>query len=61
MDGKETIYNRNKAEKGCGYYSVCWEHACPCSSDSKVMQGYNEDVWSSLVAEGKKVAKMYDD
>lgn len=43
-------YEKDLMDHGCGYWSVCSEHgyACMCSPTSKVMQGFDMDVWNSL-------------
>lgn len=43
-------YEEDLMDHGCGYWSVCSEHghACMCSPTSKVMQGFDMDVWNSL-------------
>lgn len=43
-------YEKDAMEHGCGYWSVCDErgYACMCSPSSKVMQGFNFDVWERM-------------
>lgn len=43
-------YKEDLIEHGCGYWSVCYEHgyACMCSPTSKVMQGFDIDVWDRM-------------
>lgn len=43
-------YEKDLMDHGCGYWSVCSEHgyACMCSPTSKVMSGFDMDVWNRL-------------
>lgn len=50
------IFDEDELEHGCGYYSQCLEHACPCSPSAPVSQGFNIDVWNRLSEE--KQAEM---
>lgn len=58
LDTKRKRYENNLISHGCGYWSVCDEagYACPCASDSKVMQGYDEQAWDSLKKSLEKAA-----
>jgi|GEM_PF-2038871 len=53
MMTKKERHDRDLIEYGCGYWSVCVEHGacCPCSSDSKVMQGFSEETWDNIKKE----------
>lgn len=53
-------YVRDYMAHGCGYWSVCWEHACPCASTAAVMQGFSLDVWNSLQADSKREAEAVE-
>ena len=44
---KET-FEKIENKRGCGYWNVCDDHACPCSPDARVSQGYNEMVYETL-------------
>lgn len=44
-------YEENEKEHGCGYWSVCDDHRCPCSSLSALKRGYNPIVWESMSRE----------
>lgn len=46
-DARES-YFRNKHTHGCGYYSVCLEHDCPCSPTAKVNKGFDINVWDRM-------------
>lgn len=54
-------YERDLLSYGCGYWSVCVDHACPCSSDAAVSKGFSATVWASLKAEAESEAKMAED
>ncbi|NMA16007.1 MAG: hypothetical protein GX935_02020 [Erysipelotrichia bacterium] len=43
---------------GCGYWNVCWEHACPCAITTED-KGYSEEIYNSLLAESNRVAEMF--
>lgn len=46
---------------GCGYWNVCWEHACPCAITVE-NKGLQESIYNSLVQEAKEVVEMeFDD
>lgn len=44
-------YAADLAAMGCGYYSVCGDHACPCSPDAPVMKGFDEFIWNKMAKE----------
>lgn len=46
----KAAYYRDQIDHGCGYWSVCSTrgYECPCSPSSKVMQGFDIEVWDSL-------------
>jgi len=41
-------YDHNLEVHGCGYWSVCLEHDCPCHPTARVNQGFSIDTWRSL-------------
>lgn len=45
------IFNEDQEIHGCGYWSVCLEHDCPCHPDANVSKGFNIDVYNKLAAE----------
>ena len=55
-------FDRIEMEHGCGYWNVCWEHACPCAITTE-HKGFKESIYKSLVEEANEVAKdtSYDD
>ena len=48
-------FDQIELEHGCGYWYVCWEHACPCAITTE-NKGLQEGIYKSLVAEAVKVA-----
>lgn len=44
----EEIFEEDEREYGCGYYSVCLEHACPCHPDAPVSQGFSKEIWEKM-------------
>lgn len=45
-------------EHGCGYWNLCWEHACPCAITVE-HKGLRQDIWNSMVEENKQIAEQY--
>lgn len=41
-------FEKDKEIHGCGYWSVCSDHCCPCSPEAPVSQGFSEKTWQSL-------------
>lgn len=39
----------------CGYYHVCWEHACPCRAG---MEPFNEDTYKAIQKEAREVVEQ---
>ncbi|OOM82016.1 hypothetical protein CLPUN_06340 [Clostridium puniceum] len=52
-------FEKIESEHGCGYWNLCWEHACPCAItvDNK---GLREDIYNGFIEENKKLADEYD-
>lgn len=44
----EEEYSENLKKRGCGYWTVCHTHDCPCSPSAPVNQGFNPDTWEEL-------------
>lgn len=44
---KET-FEKIENKRGCGYWNVCYDHACPCHPIAAVSQGYDEEVYKSM-------------
>ena len=53
FDEVESIY-------GCGYWNVCWEHACPCAITTE-NKGLQKSIYDSLVDNTRQIAEQYDD
>lgn len=43
-------FDQIELEHGCGYWNVCWEHACPCAITTE-NKGYSEEIYNSLKKE----------
>jgi hypothetical protein len=35
-------FNKIEMEYGCGYWNMCWEHACPCAITTSIL-GYTKE------------------
>jgi hypothetical protein len=53
-------FDKSEAEHGCGYWSVCWEHACPCAVVTE-NKGYSEEIYNSLKEDADKQVKMEEE
>lgn len=53
-------FNEIEATHGCGYWNVCWEHACPCAITTE-NKGLQESIYNSLLEEGRRVAEEFED
>ena len=53
-------FDEVEAEHGCGYWNVCWEHACPCAITTE-NKGLQENIYNSLVQEAKEVSESFED
>lgn len=47
-------FDQIESEHGCGYWNVCWEHACPCAITTE-NKGYSEEIYNSLKKEAEEV------
>ena len=47
-------------EHGCGYWNLCWEHACPCAITIE-NKGLQQCIWDSMVKENKEIAEEYSE
>jgi len=57
MISQET-FNKIYLEHGCGYWNICWEHACPCAITVE-HKGLQQDIWDGMVEENKMIAEEY--
>jgi len=50
IESRKKRHDTDLINRGCGYWSVCDEagFACPCSSDAKVKQGFDNAVWDNM-------------
>lgn len=53
------IFDEDELKHGCGYWSVCIDHACFCSMDAAVSQGFNIEVWDRLEKEYREEITAY--
>lgn len=49
IDLRKRIYEIDKAEHGCGYWSVCDNHCCPCPVRHYSSDDFDNDVWDRLL------------
>ena len=40
-------FDELESEHGCGYWGVCWDHACPCAITTE-NKGYSEEIYNAL-------------
>lgn len=52
-------FEKIESEHGCGYWNLCWEHACPCAITVE-NKGLREDIYNGFIEENKKLADEYD-
>ena len=45
---------------GCGYWHVCWDHACPCAIVTE-NKGLQESIYNALVEEAREAAAEYEE
>lgn len=53
-------FEKIESEHGCGYWELCWEHACPCAITTE-NKGLREDIYKGFIEENKKISEEYDD
>lgn len=56
----EEKFKELEYKHGCGYWNVCWEHACPCAITTE-NKGYSKDIWDSLSQEAKEASEEFWD
>lgn len=44
-------------EHGCGYWNVCWEHACPCAVTTE-SKGYSKELYNSILKDSQEVGSQ---
>ena len=47
-------FNKIDMEYGCGYWHLCWEHACPCAITTED-KGLREDIYNSFIEENNSM------
>ena len=50
-------FDEIEIDHGCGYWFVCDDHACACSSTAAVSQGFNKDVYASMQRQNEEDLK----
>lgn len=53
-------FDKLESQYGCGYWNVCWEHACPCAITVE-HKGLQESIYNSLIKDAQEVAASFDD
>lgn len=53
-------FNKIEDQFGCGYWKVCWDHACPCAITTE-NKGLQESIYNSLNEKSEKVAKDFEE
>lgn len=51
-------FNKIELQYGCGYWNICWEHACPCAITTE-NKGLQESIYNSLVQECNEISEDY--
>jgi len=51
-------FKKIESEHGCGYWNLCWEHACPCAITTE-NKGLREDIYNGFIEENKKLTDEY--
>jgi hypothetical protein len=52
-------FDNLELEHGCGYWNVCWEHACPCAITIED-KGLREYIYNGLIKEAKESVDILD-
>ena len=58
MISQET-FNKLELEYGCGYWNLCWKHACPCAITVE-NKGLQQSIYDSMCEENRLMAKQSD-
>jgi len=56
---KQELFARQRYQYGCGYWSSCWEHACPCRISIADKGVYDEEIDKALKDEAHKAANDF--
>ena len=51
-------FDKIEMEHGCGYWNVCWEHACPCAITTE-NKGLTLEIYDSMIEETREVINGY--
>jgi len=52
-------FNEIEVKHGCGYWNVCWEHACPCTIATE-NKGLRKSIYDYLVRESEEADYDFD-
>jgi len=58
MISQET-FTKIEYEHGCGYWNLCWEHACPCAITVE-NKGLQESIYNAFCEENRKISEESD-
>ena len=58
MLSKET-FDKNEMKFGCGYWRMCYEHACPCAIVTE-NKGLQESIYNGFVKENRELDEEYN-
>ncbi len=47
-------FEKIESEHGCGYWKLCWEHACPCAITTE-NKGLREDIYNGFIKENDEL------
>ena len=53
-------FKKLELEHGCGYWNLCWEHACPCAITTED-KGLQESIYNSLIKEAQEVVRIFEE
>lgn len=56
----EEQFNKIELIRGCGYWNVCDDRACPCSPDAAVSKGYNQDVYARMQKQDEEYRRQLE-
>jgi hypothetical protein len=52
-------FHELEMQYGCGYWNVCWEHACPCAITTE-NKGLQESKYNRLIQEAKESSDILE-
>ena len=60
MKSKQERFDELAYKYGCGYWNVCWEHACPCNVSVTCDGVYSEERNKSKLQEARRVVDLFE-